>query len=79
MAHICTTYDGVPIVVGLRVVDYDALTGTVVEAPKAYELAHDPDGCHSGPGHNGHWWMVKRDDGSVKEFDGSRLTTRGAK
>lgn len=76
--HTCHTFDGVPIRVGLRVKDYDAMTGTVVQAPRAYEIEFDAV-CHSGPGHNGHWWTVRRDDGTEKEFDGSRLTTRGAK
>jgi hypothetical protein len=81
--HICTTFDGVEIHLGLRVRNYDNVVGVVVEAPHDYELADDT--CWSQAGHNGHWWAVCTDgpghthDSTCrgKSFDGSRLTTRG--
>jgi hypothetical protein len=91
--HVCKTYDGVPIKLGLRVVDYDNRVGTVVAEPweftRGVELGLPVEaGCWSGPGSRGHWWGVCPDrPGHAHElgkcrgagdFDGSRLTTRGA-
>lgn len=85
MQHTCSTIDGDAIYLGLKVRDYDAKIGMVVRGPNGYEL--EDETCHSGPGHNGHWWTVCPDrpyhdhelethkcSGSI--FDGSRLTTR---
>lgn len=79
MEHTCVTADGVRIEVGLRVIDYDAEIGTVAEAPSSpYEPCDGKGWSRSGV--QGCWWGVKRDkDGTTRTFDGSRMTTSGAK
>lgn len=64
------TSDGVVITQGMAVTDYDMLTGTVV-ADDTSAFRHDNNYC-SGE----HWFTVERDDGTTKEFDGSRLRSR---
>jgi hypothetical protein len=76
--HTCVTADGVRIVLGLRVKDYDCEIGTVVDGPTKWDGPCDGRGWSMGPEAHGCWWYVKRDkDGAVRSFDGSRMTTRG--
>lgn len=56
------THDGVEIVVGLRVVDYDMKRGVVSKVDDSERIFPDVP-----------WHTVKRDDGTTKKFDGSRL------
>jgi hypothetical protein len=84
MKHECKTSDGVVIVLGLRVRDYDHRIGMVVEAPHDYEF--NDEVCWPRLHHNGHWWGVCTDSEGHKHvigecratghFDGSRMTTR---
>jgi hypothetical protein len=78
------TFDGVVVTLGMRVTDYDRKVGTVVADRDATDYscpAHPgyrfPDnehhGCHNGWRKPTHWFDVKRDDGTVGMFDGSRL------
>lgn len=87
--HRNRTSDGVFIMAGLRVLDYDRRVGTVVSDDdtdsyrccqsrnhqRANDLTEDLTGCDAACGHD-HWFMVRRDDGSTKSFNGSRLESR---
>ena len=82
--HVCRTYDGVDIHIGLKVTDYDNKLGTVVEMPSDWDM-NDPV-CWAETGHNGHWWGVCSDRPGHKHgklcrgkiFDGGRLLAKGA-
>lgn len=57
------TIDGVPVTVGLRVIDYNIDKGVV-------------DGVHHVANDGTVWWSVARDKGGWSTMDGLRLWTR---
>lgn len=63
------TADRVPVVVGLRVWDYDLKRGTVTE------LDYSFDGTPDGPLGIVAWHKVARDEGGTAMMDGSRIVT----
>jgi hypothetical protein len=95
------TSNGITIVAGLKVTDYDRQPGTVVtdhtgsrewgccygdtvdlvgamtaEHSRDNDFANDTNiGCES-PCRHDHWFEVAREDGSTKDFNGSRLEAR---
>lgn len=68
--HKCRTADGVEIVVGMTVLDYDRRVCQVTGMPDDRDMQDTV--CWSCAGHRGHWW-----DTTTGTFDGSRMTTRG--
>lgn len=88
--HRNLTSDGVLIVVGLRVIDYDRRIGTVVsdenagrdwlccqsvEHHRRNDFSDDLTECTAGC-HHDHWFLVESDEGTSKSFNGSRLESR---
>lgn len=78
------TSDGVVIVEGMRVLDYNRELGTVIAdrdfteykcpAHPDYRFPdHEVHGCWNGWKKPTHWFDVRTDSGNVGMFDGSRM------
>lgn len=84
--HANRTSDGVVITVGLKVIDYDRQSGTVVsdrdntpyrccdntDHVRKNDLSADRNTCEKYCNHD-HWFDIKRDSGGTSMMNGSRL------
>lgn len=63
------TADGKVVTEGMAVLDYDRQPGVVIA--DRYGLMHEHGHCRDD-----HWFEVRRDDGTTKDFNGERLLSR---
>jgi hypothetical protein len=57
--HVCHTFDGVPIELGMEVKDILSRPAVVVMRPSDWELSDNV--CYPRPQHRGHWWGICHD------------------